>query len=187
MPACACRRSIRASSSRVNHGCDLRGLRLSVSTGAPSGPGRRWRAPPLRRMHRHGGVRAFWPRMRAGRGASALGGRGRDAMRTDDLQLRRALALRTVTGGLLRLRWLAAATRFEFAMLRHLRALKSGYNPDQPRVRAAIRTAVSGRRRTPTAIPLRSGACVWPATSRPTIRPRCQRSDRRHPANGSDG
>jgi hypothetical protein len=39
-------------------------------------------------MHRHGGVRAFWPRMRAGRGASALGGRGCDAMRIDDLQLR---------------------------------------------------------------------------------------------------
>jgi len=55
-------------------------------------------------------------------------------MLADDLELRRALALRAVTGGLLRLRWLAAATRFELAMHRHMRALKYGYNPDQPRV-----------------------------------------------------
>lgn len=53
-------------------------------------------------------------------------------MPADDLELQRALALRAVTGGLLRLRWLAAATRFELAMYRHMLALK--YNPDQPRV-----------------------------------------------------
>jgi len=53
-------------------------------------------------------------------------------MLAEDLELQRALALRAVTGGLLRLRWLAAATRFELAMHRHMRALK--YNPDQPRV-----------------------------------------------------
>ena len=53
-------------------------------------------------------------------------------MLAEDLELQRALALRAVTGGLLRLRWLAAATRFELAMHRHMRALKYGYNPDQP-------------------------------------------------------
>ena len=53
-------------------------------------------------------------------------------MLADDLELRRALAQRAITGGLLRLRWLAAATRFELALLRHDRALK--YSPDQPRV-----------------------------------------------------
>jgi len=53
-------------------------------------------------------------------------------MPAEDLELQRALALRAVAGGLLRLRWLAAATRFELAMHRHMRALK--YNPDQPRV-----------------------------------------------------
>jgi Bacterial CdiA-CT RNAse A domain len=44
------------------------------------------------------------------------------------------MALRAIEGGLLRLKWLAAATRFELAMLRHARALK--YSPDQPRVPA---------------------------------------------------
>ena len=37
-------------------------------------------------------------------------------------------------GGILRLRWLAAATRFKLALRRHDRALKHGFNPDQPRV-----------------------------------------------------
>jgi hypothetical protein len=55
-------------------------------------------------------------------------------MPAEDLELQRALALRAVTGGLLRLRWLAAATRCELAMHRHMRALKYGYNPDQPLV-----------------------------------------------------
>jgi hypothetical protein len=72
--------------------------------------------------------------MRAGPAAFARGGQGCDAMRTDDLQLRRALALRAVTGGLLRLRWLAAATRFEFAMLRHLRALKYTWGDTKARL-----------------------------------------------------
>jgi hypothetical protein len=37
-------------------------------------------------------------------------------------------------GGILRLKWLAAATRFKLALYRHNRALKYGFNPDQPRV-----------------------------------------------------
>jgi hypothetical protein len=60
-------------------------------------------------------------------------------MLAEDLELQRALALRAVTGGLLRLRWLAAATRFELAMHRHMRALKYGYNLDQPRAGISIR------------------------------------------------
>ena len=36
--------------------------------------------------------------------------------------------------GILRLRWLAAATRFKLALRRHDRALKYGFSPDQPRV-----------------------------------------------------
>lgn len=55
-------------------------------------------------------------------------------------EVRRALALRVIEGGLLRLKWLAAATRFEIALRRHDRALKYaykyGYNPAQPRVPA---------------------------------------------------
>lgn len=53
------------------------------------------------------------------------------------------MALRAVESGLLRLKWLAAATRFEIAMRRHDRALKLaykyGYNPNQPRVPAGQR------------------------------------------------
>jgi hypothetical protein len=37
---------------------------------------------------------------------------------------------------LLRLKWQAAALRFEMALGRHDRALKYGYHPDQPRVPA---------------------------------------------------
>jgi hypothetical protein len=48
------------------------------------------------------------------------------------------MALRAIESGLLRLRWLAAATRFEIAMRRHDHALKYaykyGFNPNQPRV-----------------------------------------------------
>ena len=56
-------------------------------------------------------------------------------MLAEDLELRRALALRAVTGGLLRLRWLAAATRFELAMHRHIRALKmAGTSPAMTKV-----------------------------------------------------
>jgi hypothetical protein len=57
-----------------------------------------------------------------------------------DREIRRMVALRAIEGGLLRLQWLAAATRFEIALRRHDRALKhackAGFNPDQPRVAA---------------------------------------------------
>lgn len=46
---------------------------------------------------------------------------------------RRHTAARTELG-ILRLKWLAAATRFKLALRRHDRALKYGFNPDQPRV-----------------------------------------------------
>ena len=56
----------------------------------------------------------------------------------DDPELARALAVRAIQGQLLRLKWLAAATRFELAMRRHDRALrravKANFNPNQPRV-----------------------------------------------------
>jgi hypothetical protein len=55
-------------------------------------------------------------------------------MLSADPDIRRLMALRAIEGGLLRLKWLAAATRFEIAMRRHDRALKAGFNPDQPRV-----------------------------------------------------
>jgi hypothetical protein len=59
-------------------------------------------------------------------------------MLSTDPEIRRIMALRAIESGLLRLRWLAAATRFEIAMRRHDRALKYaykyGYNPNQPRV-----------------------------------------------------
>ncbi|MBI3705571.1 MAG: hypothetical protein HY244_17385, partial [Rhizobiales bacterium] len=59
------------------------------------------------------------------------------AMLSSDPDIRRIMALRAIESGLLRLRWLAAATRFEIAMRRHDRALKyaykAGFNPDQPR------------------------------------------------------
>jgi hypothetical protein len=51
-----------------------------------------------------------------------------------DLDIQRLTALLVVEGGLLRLKWLAAATHFEIAMHRHMRALKYGYNSAQPRV-----------------------------------------------------
>ncbi|HZQ11448.1 MAG TPA: hypothetical protein VFB31_01415 [Pseudolabrys sp.] len=64
-------------------------------------------------------------------------------MQLDDPELARALAIRAIQGQLLRLKWLAAATRFELAMRRHDRALrracKANFNPDQPRVRRGQR------------------------------------------------
>ena len=58
-------------------------------------------------------------------------------MFTADPDIRRLMALRAAEFGLLRLKWLAAATRFEIALRRHDRALKyackAGFNPDQPR------------------------------------------------------
>ena len=51
-----------------------------------------------------------------------------------DLDSQRAQSWRIIASCMLRLKWLAAATRFELAMRRHDRALKYGYNPDQPRV-----------------------------------------------------
>ena len=54
----------------------------------------------------------------------------------DDLQ--RALAVRALRGNLLRLKWHAAALRFELALRRYDRALKYGYHPDQPRVPAGV-------------------------------------------------
>lgn len=55
-------------------------------------------------------------------------------MLTADPDIRRLMALRAIEGGLLRLKWLAAATRFEIAMHRHARALKANFNPNEPRV-----------------------------------------------------
>ena len=55
-------------------------------------------------------------------------------MPSTDPELSRALAARAIEGGLLRLKWLAAATRFELALLRHDRALKYNFNPNEPRV-----------------------------------------------------
>ncbi len=55
-------------------------------------------------------------------------------MLSADPDIRRLMALRAIEGGLLRLKWLAAATRFEIAMRRHDRALKANFNPNQPRV-----------------------------------------------------
>jgi hypothetical protein len=55
-------------------------------------------------------------------------------MLSADPDVRRLMALRAIEGGLLRLKWLAAATRFELALLRHDRALKANFDPNQPRV-----------------------------------------------------
>jgi hypothetical protein len=54
-------------------------------------------------------------------------------MSTIELEIQRLHALRTIQSCLLRLKWLAAATRFEIAMHRHYWALKAGFNPEQPR------------------------------------------------------
>ena len=55
-------------------------------------------------------------------------------MRNADLDVQDLLALRAIKGRLVHLKWLTSVVRLEFAMHRHLRALKYGYNPDQPRV-----------------------------------------------------
>ena len=60
-------------------------------------------------------------------------------MPSADLELRPLATLRVIERNLLRLKWHAAATRFELALRRHDRALKyiyKAYNPDQPRVPA---------------------------------------------------
>jgi hypothetical protein len=57
-------------------------------------------------------------------------------MLTADPDIRHLMALRAVESGLMRLKWLAAATRFELAMVRHDRALKANFNPNEPRVPA---------------------------------------------------
>ena len=51
-----------------------------------------------------------------------------------DVDVRRLMAIRGIESGLLRLKWHAAALRFEIALRRHDLALKGGYNPDEPRV-----------------------------------------------------
>lgn len=56
------------------------------------------------------------------------------AMNRLDLEFQRLVALRAFVAGMLELKWLRDATRFEIAMRRHEWALKAGFNPDQPRV-----------------------------------------------------
>jgi hypothetical protein len=53
-----------------------------------------------------------------------------------DPKSRMNYSLGQIESGILRLKWLAAATRFEIAMRNHDRALKAGYRSDQPRVPA---------------------------------------------------
>ena len=55
-------------------------------------------------------------------------------MQTIELEAQRLRSLRAMASGALRLKWLAAATRFEIAAHRHGLALKYGFNPAQPRV-----------------------------------------------------
>ena len=55
-------------------------------------------------------------------------------MQTIELETQRLTALRGIASGVLRLKWLRDATRFEIAAQRHGLALKYGYNPAQPRV-----------------------------------------------------
>jgi hypothetical protein len=59
-------------------------------------------------------------------------------MQIADREIARRRALGAAASGLLRLKWLAAATRFELALRRHDRALKYGFNPDEPRVPAGV-------------------------------------------------
>jgi hypothetical protein len=47
-----------------------------------------------------------------------------------------AVSLAAIESGLIRLKWLAAAARFQLALRRHDLALKAGFNPSQPRVPA---------------------------------------------------
>ena len=55
-------------------------------------------------------------------------------MQTTDFEFARHCAIADIRARILRLKWLAAATRFEIALHRHERALKYGFNPGQPRV-----------------------------------------------------
>jgi hypothetical protein len=55
-------------------------------------------------------------------------------MRAAYPDIRRPITPRAIERRLLRLKWLASAVRFEIAMRRHARAMKYGFNPDQPRV-----------------------------------------------------
>src|SRR6187401_324504 len=55
-------------------------------------------------------------------------------MQTIDLDKACRYAAAGAETGILRLKWLAAAIRFKLALRRHDRALKHGFNPDQPRV-----------------------------------------------------
>jgi len=61
-------------------------------------------------------------------------------MQSLDLEIARRVATAHIACGMARLKWLAAATRFEIALRRHDRALKLaykyGYDPAQPRVPA---------------------------------------------------
>lgn len=55
-------------------------------------------------------------------------------MQTIDLEKACRYSAAGAEAGILRLKWLAAATRFKLALRRHDRALKYGFNADQPRV-----------------------------------------------------
>ena len=66
----------------------------------------------------------------------------RHTMYSTDSDLQRALAMRAIRGTLLRAKWHVAALRFELALRRHDRALKYGYHPDQPRVRAGWKSTL---------------------------------------------
>lgn len=57
-------------------------------------------------------------------------------MQALDRDIARRHAVAGIEACVRRLKWLAAATRFEFALRRHALALKYGFNPDQPRVPA---------------------------------------------------
>ena len=94
------------------------------SDGAPCAAEFRRGCARARRFASIAGARIWW-RARAG---------GVSVMLTADPDIRRLMALRAFEAGLLRLKWLAAATRFEIALARHDRALKAGFNPNEPRV-----------------------------------------------------
>lgn len=55
-------------------------------------------------------------------------------MQALDMEIGRRHAVAGAEAGVRRLKWLAAATRFEIALRRHALALKAGFNPAQPRV-----------------------------------------------------
>ncbi len=59
-------------------------------------------------------------------------------MQIAELETARRRVLGGVASRLLRLKWHAAATRFELALRRHDRALKYSFNPDEPRVPAGV-------------------------------------------------